>query len=167
MADATIGIAADVVLERCRATSQRLTHSATVSRESDRSAEGNRNILRVTTGLASLVTQACHSPAHLVRCEACWRTQSNGMPAVSQPGGAADSGRCVTTDPDRRMRLACWFGRKANVSKVYVLAVKTRLRTSPQGTKSLDILVAHCAALTKCIEPERDKFLFHPAYTHA
>src|SRR5262249_1366214 len=112
VANTAVGIAANVVLDRCRTASQRLTNSPTVSREGDRSTEGNGAVLWVTTGLAGLVTQACHSRAHLVGCEAGWRTQSNGMPAVSQPGGTADSGRCVTTDPDRRMRLARWFGRK-------------------------------------------------------
>ena len=65
------------------------------------------------------------------------------------------------------MRLTRWFGREANVGKAYILAVKTRLRTGPQGTKSPDILVAHCPTLVKCVETERDKFLFHPAHPHA
>src|SRR5262249_4571499 len=146
---------------------QRLTHSPTVSREGDGSTEGNRNVLRVTPGLAGLVTQMCHSPAHLVGCEAGWRTQTNGVPAISPPGSTADCRRYGTTNPARWMGPAGWFRRKANDGKAYVLAVKTRLRGGPQGTKSPDILVAHCPTLAKCLQTEGYKFFLHPAHPHS
>src|SRR5262245_6218413 len=72
VADAAIGIASDVVLDRRRAASQRLTRSPIVGREDDWSAEGNRNVLWVAPGLAGLVAQTYHSPAHLVGREAGW-----------------------------------------------------------------------------------------------
>src|SRR5499426_488216 len=88
------------------------------------------------------------------------------MPAVSQTRRTANGGRRVPTDPDRRMRLAGWFGREANVRKAHVLASKTWLLARPQGTKNLNIFVADFAALVERVETERVKFLLHPAHAN-
>jgi hypothetical protein len=88
------------------------------------------------------------------------------MPAVSQTRRTAHGGERVPTDPDRRVRLAGWFGREANVRKAHVFASKTWLFARPQGTKDFNIFVADFAALVERVKTERVKFLFHPTYTN-
>src|SRR2546428_4123770 len=164
VAHPTIGVAPDVVLDGCRAARQGLARGAAVMSEGNRRTEGNSNVPRIAAGLAGLIAQAGNGLAHLRGCEAGRCTQANGMPAISQTRRTANGGRCVPTDPDRRMRLAGWFGCETNVRKAHVLASKTWLLARPQGTKHPDILVADLATLVKRIETERIKFLFHPAY---
>src|SRR5262249_44673955 len=109
VANPTIGVAPDVVLDGCRAARQGLARGAAVISEGKRSTEGNSNVLRIAAGLASFITQAGDGLAHLRGCEAGRCTQANGMPAVSQTRRTANGGRRVPTDPDRRVRLAGWF----------------------------------------------------------
>src|SRR5712691_11115081 len=166
VANPTISVASDVVLDRCRTASEGLARGATVIGEGNGSTEGNGNVLRITAGLAGLITQAGDGLTHLGGREAGRCTQANGMPAVSQTRRAANGGRRVPTDPDRRVRLAGWFGREANVRKAHVLASKAWLCARPQGTKHPDILVADLTTLVKRVETERVKFLFHPAHAN-
>src|SRR6266851_5406199 len=166
VANPTISVTSDVVLDRGRAASQGLARGAAVIGKGKRSTEGNGNVLRIAAGLAGLIAQACNGLAHLRRREAGRWTQANGMPAISQTRRTANGGRRVPTDPDRRVRLAGWFGREANVRKAHVLASKAWLCARPQGTKHPDILVADLTTLVKRVETERVKFLFHPAHAN-
>src|SRR6266545_4349918 len=165
VADAAIGIAADIVLDRHRAARKRLARGTTVIGEGQGSPERNRDVLRIAAGLAGLVAQACDGLAHLIRGEAGWGTQTYGMPAISQTRRPADSRRSVPTDPDRRVRLAHWFGRKADVCKAHVFTSETWLLAGPQGPESFNILVAHFATLVEGVEAKRDKLLIQPTPT--
>src|SRR5262245_8857660 len=166
VADPTISVAADVVLDRCRAARQGLARSPAVIGKDKRSAEGNGNVLRIAACFASLIAQAGDSFAHLGGREAGRRTQADGMPAISQTRCTTNGRRRVPTDPDRWVWLAGWFGREANVRKAHVLASKIWLLARPQGPKNFNILVADLTTLVERVETERVKFLFHPAHAN-
>src|SRR5437867_7694045 len=68
------------------------------------------------------------------------------MPAVAVPGGAAQRGTAVATDPDRRMWLLHRLRQALDALEAVELAAERRRTLRPQRLEDAQVLVADGAA---------------------
>ena len=101
------------------------------------------------------------------RFEGVARVAADRVPAVTQPGDAAQGHLPLTPDPDRRTRLLNRLGIEAEVGKAHVLSGEARCVARQQLVEGGQELVRHLAALGERRRREGAEFLVEPADSDA
>ena len=112
-----------------------------------RAAEGELYRRGVATGLGDQPAQSCD--CRLVARQAVERIRgvdADRIPAVAEPGRAAERGSAFAADPDRGMRRLHGLGREDDAAEPRVTPGETGLVLGPEFAERLKIFVSDGAA---------------------
>src|SRR5690606_33199980 len=99
---------------------------------------GGPDAVRIAAVLLRQLAQTLHAGLEARRgVEGMARVVADREPGVAVAHGAAQRGRALAADPDRRMRFLHGLGQKADVGEAHVLARKARIVLGPQDLEAL------------------------------
>ena len=101
------------------------------------------------------------------RVEPMVRVVADREPDVAVAYRAAQRGRALAADPDRRVRLLHGLGQEGDLGEAHVAALETRVLLGPQDLERLQVLVGDAAALLERRRADRLELLLHPAGARA
>ena len=132
--------------------------------ETDVGAEGQVNGVLVAPCLYRPAAQAGDEAGQFLRLQYRGGTQADGHPAVAVAGGAADGRAGVSANPDGRVRLLRWLGRKSAAGNLVELAIEGRGIAGPQLLVQLDVLIGNRAAPGVAVQAQGLELFLHPAH---